>query len=85
MSAKETFSKMADIAREQTEEHRFTLGLVKLTEFRTTNHYVYLPARTNALAVNFMVDTGSKKSVISKNFVPTKQIQPCDTKELCYL
>lgn len=46
---------------------------------------MFLPARTNAQEVRFVVDTGSDESVISRTFVPPKQIEPCDLKEICYV
>lgn len=84
MCAKETFSKMADFPREETEDERFTLSLLRLRK-RSMEHFVFLPARTNALDIRFTVDTGSDCSLNSKNFVPQKQFQPCKQKEILYI
>lgn len=46
---------------------------------------MYLPARTAAQEVHFILDTGSDESTISRNFVPQKQVKPCGKKEIKYL
>lgn len=84
MSAQEAFCTMSDLPREEPQEERSTLKLVRLKR-QTKEHFVYLPARVDAHDVHFIVDTGSCLSVVSKSAVSPKQIKSCDLKEIRYL
>lgn len=71
---------MSYLPAEEAEEERFTPDLVRL-QTQCREHFIYLTAKTNTLDAHFF-DTGSCRSIISRNFVASKESKLCKTEGL---
>lgn len=71
---------MSYLPAEEAEEERFTPDRVRL-QTQCREHFIYLTAKTNTLDAHFF-DTGSCRSIISKNFVASKESKLCKTEGL---